>query len=126
MTLHDIWVVLEPMLRPAIARSPDNPRVLAHLMSREAELWGIYEAGKPIAAITTWITGDRCRIWLVGGSRVREWVDGFIAKLSDYARSLGCVALYACGRTGWTRLASKMGWQPAEPIDGYLTWERRL
>jgi hypothetical protein len=134
--LHLVWHDLWPLLEPAVKRSPDysagdraGPDVLARLIARDAQLWAVYEDGRPVAAITTWITLDpekRCRIWLVGGSRVRDWVGDFLPKVEAWARGLGCVALTASGRDGWTRLAKKMGWEPVDPVDGFLTWQWRL
>jgi hypothetical protein len=127
--LHVVWPDLWPLLEPAVQRTPDKPDVLARLIAGDAELWAVYEDGRPVAAITTWITLDpekRCRIWLVGGSRVRDWVGDFLPKVEAWARGLGCVALYASGRDGWTRLAKNMGWEPVDPVDGFLTWQWRL
>src|ERR1700722_4949901 len=90
--LRLVWSDLWPLLEPAVKRSPDKPDVLARLLFNDAQLWAIYDADVPVAAIVTQVqvgTEKRCLIWLVGGSRLREWAGDFIAKLEDWARSLG-------------------------------------
>lgn len=129
MTLHDTWVRVLPMLESAIALAPENPRVLSRLMSGDAQLWGIYDGAEPIAAIVTGFLSSpkRCLIWLVGGSRIREWKDGFMAKIEAWARSHGCVALYAeSPRRGWSRIANELGFTPTSPLNGFFTWERAI
>lgn len=118
------WPVLWPMLEPAARRTPDMPDVLPLIESGHAQLWAIIENGQPIAAVTTQITLEpekRCRIWLVGGSRVREWVSTFLEKLTEWARGFGCVALWAKGRRGWDRLGQQLGFQRLG-----AEWERRI
>ena len=82
-----------------------------------------------MAAIVTQITmatEKRCRLWLVGGSRVRDWLGDFLAKVEHWARSLGCVALWASGREGWGRIVNKFGGRGIGTVDGFPAWERRL
>ena len=128
MTLHDTWVSVWPMLQPAIALAPNSPNVLARIQSGDAQLWAILEDGKPIAAVVTGflLSPKRCLIWLVGGSRLREWAGDFIAKLEDWARSLGCVALRGVGRPGWARIVKKFGGVSVDAVDGLPAWERRI
>jgi hypothetical protein len=127
--LHLVWSDLWPLLEPAVKRSPDKPDVLARLLFNDAQLWAIYDADVPVAAIVTQIqVGNEksCLIWLVGGSRLREWAADFIAKLEDWARSLGCVTLRGVGRPGWARIVKKFGGVSVDAVDGLPTWERRI
>lgn len=127
--LHLVWPDLWPLLEPAVKRSPDKPDVLARLLFNDAQLWAVYDVNTPVAAIVTQIqTGreKRCLIWLVGGSRLREWSADFIAKLEDWARSLGCVALRGVGRPGWARVVKKFGGVSLGTVDGLPAWERRI
>lgn len=134
--LHLAWPVLWPLLESAVRRTPDKPDVLARLIAREAQLWAIYDDGTAIAAIVTQITlrpseasegSERgCRLWLIGGSRVREWASDFLCKLELWARSLGCVALWGSGREGWDRIVRTMGGSRIGTIAGFPAWERRL
>jgi hypothetical protein len=127
--LHLVWPDLWPLLEPAVKRSPDKPDVLARLLSHDAQLWAVYEDNAPVAAIVTQIqvgAEKRCLIWLVGGSRLREWAADFIAKLEDWARSLGCLALRGVGRPGWARIVKKFGGVSVGAVDGLPAWERRI
>jgi hypothetical protein len=158
--LHLVWSDLWPLLEPAVKRSPDKPDacpdpgewVLARLLAGDAQLWAVYDANAPVAAIVTQIqtgipptelpstmlgTGPRlstaaeagekrCLIWLVGGSRLRDWAADFIFKLEDWARSLGCVTLRGVGRPGWARIVKKFGGVSVDAVDGLPTWERRI
>lgn len=136
--LHLVWPDLWPLLEPAVKRTPDKPDVLARLIARDAQLWAVYPSASlragdgraPVAAIVTQITisddQKRCRLWLIGGSRVREWVGDFLAKVEDWARSLGCIALWGSGREGWARIVNKLGGRSVGTVDGFPAWERRL
>jgi hypothetical protein len=128
--LHLAWPELWPLLEPAVRRTPDKPDVLARLIARDAQLWAVYDDDKAIAAIVTQITcepdGKRCRLWLVGGSRMRAWAADFLCKLELWARSLGCVALWGSGREGWDRIVKRMGGSRIGTIAGFPAWERRL
>lgn len=143
--LHLAWPDLWPLLEPAVRRTPDKPDVLARLIARDAQLWAVYDEDEAIAAIVTQITLLRrcaasegspseasegsergCRLWLVGGSRMREWAADFLCKLELWARSLGCVALWGSGREGWDRIVKRMGGTSIGTIAGFPAWERRL
>jgi hypothetical protein len=134
--LHLAWPDLWPLLAPAVRRTPDKPDVLARLIARDAQLWAVYDDDKAIAAIVTQITlqpseapngSERgCRLWLIGGSRLREWAADLLCKLELWARSLGCAALWGSGREGWDRIVRGMGGSRIGTIAGFPAWERRL
>jgi hypothetical protein len=128
--LHLVWPDLWPLLEPATLLAPEKPDVLGRLLSQHAQLWAVYEDGKPLAAIVTEITlmpEKRCRIWLVGGTRMREWAGDFLAMIEHWARAYGCAALWGTqSRAGWLRIVRKFGGEEAGIINGQLTWERRI
>jgi hypothetical protein len=139
--LHLVWHELWPLLEPAVKRTPDysqakpggRPDVLARLLARDAQLWAIYQDATPVAAIVTTIMLDRsagdakkCRLWLIGGARVSEWAGDFLPQVEDWARGLGCIALWASGREGWARLARNLGWENVGTVAGFPAWQRRL
>lgn len=129
MTLHDTWVAVQPLLQPAMARSPDPQAkvLLSRLMAREDTLWAIRENGNTIAAVVTTIHADmRCLIWLVGGSRLKEWAATFMETLSAWARDLGCIAIWGTGRGGWHRIVPLFGGERIEDHNGEPAWERKL
>jgi hypothetical protein len=125
--LNCVWPALWPLLKPAVESSPDKPDVLAELLAHRADLWAVYEDGKPVAAIVTAKQEDgRCLVWLIGGARFREWVRDFLAVLEPTARAAGCTALWACGRRGWARWAPNYGWSRIADHNGQPAWQRRL
>jgi hypothetical protein len=127
--LHLVWHDLWPLLEPAVKRSPDKPDVLARLIAHDAQLWAIYEDGKPVAAIVTTIqVGDekRCLLWLIGGHRVRDWAADFLSMIEAWARGVGCIALWGAGRPGWARIVKQFGGVDIGIVDGQLAWQRRI
>jgi hypothetical protein len=128
--LHHVWADLWPLLEPAVKRSPDKPDVLARLIARDAQLWAVYEGDKPIAAIVTTIQlGEekRCLLWLIGGSRVKDWAADFLAACEAWARdTMGCAALWGAGRAGWVRIVKKFGGLDIGVVDGQPAWQRRI
>jgi hypothetical protein len=135
--LHHVWPDLWPLLEPAVKRSPDfsagdraGPDLLARLIARDAQLWAVYENDRPIAGIVTMIqVGEekRCLLWLIGGSRVKEWAADFLAVCEAWARdTMGCVALWGAGRSGWVRTVKKFGGEDIGIVDGQPAWQRRI
>lgn len=125
--LHEVWHELGPLLEPAVLSSPDKPQVLAELLAQRADLWGIYEDGKPVAAIVTTKKEDgRCLVWLVGGRRMNEWARQFLMVLADAARDAGCWAIWGTGRRGWARVMPKLGFERIDDHDGRPAWQWRI
>jgi hypothetical protein len=130
--LHSLpfaWPVLWPMLEKA-ARLVDLTEIYVRreIERGHAELWAIREDGKPIAVVTqvTLEPEKRCLIWIVGGTRVREWMGTFMPKIEGAAREWGCVAIWASGRHGWKHIAAALGFNRIEDAGNYPAWERRL
>jgi hypothetical protein len=128
--LHLVWHEFAPLLEPAVRRTPDKPDVLARLIARDAQLWAVYDEATPIAAIVTTImlnaSMKKCRLWLVGGCRVRDWAGELLPQIERWARGLGCTAMCASGREGWARLARQLGWENVGTVAGFPTWERSM
>jgi hypothetical protein len=120
------WPVLWPMLeKPASLVDMTEKDVRRVIESGHAELWAISEDGKPVTQVTL-EPEKRCLIWIVGGSRVREWMGVFMAKIEEKAREWGCVGLWASGRSGWKHIAKALGFERVEDNDGFPVWMRRL
>jgi hypothetical protein len=141
--LHEVWGELWPLIEPAAKRSPDfsagdraGPDLLARLIAGDAQLHAVYEDGKPVAAIVTTIqvgpsssgraTEKRCLLWLIGGSRVKEWAAEALRVIETWARELGCVALWGAGRPGWARIVKQFGGSDIGIVDGQPAWQRRI
>lgn len=127
------WPVLWPFLEKAAKRAKpaplDEADVRRTIETGHAQLWAIVENGQPIAAVTTQITLEpekRCRVWLVGGTRMVEWVDSFLAVVVPWAKSLGCTAIWGTeSRKGWVHIAKLLGCQPIDAVEG-PSWGRRI
>jgi hypothetical protein len=123
------WPGVWPLLEPAVERTPGKPDVLAALQKQQADRWAVYEGEKPVAAVVTQIQDKPVRrvlLWLVGGSRMREWVHDFLAMIEPKARAVGCVALWGCGRRGWLRVGPLLGAVRIDDHNGMPAWERRI
>jgi hypothetical protein len=124
-----VWPDIWPLLEPAVRRSKDEAarHVLALLRAGTAQLWAVMENGRPIAAVVTRVRpGERCLLWLIGGSRAREWADDLLVKVEQWARSLGCTALWGVGRRGWARIVEPRGFVRIEDFEGQPAWQRRI
>jgi hypothetical protein len=129
------WPLLWPMIEPALLRSPgeEKPDVRSLVISGHAQLWAIIEDNKTaVAAVVTEITTEperRCRLWLVGGRRLREWAADFMASIEPWARAWGCKAIYGTStRRGWARIVKALGGEQIDYIDedDLVVWQRRL
>jgi len=76
----------------------------------------------PGATFVAVMMGDPEDLWLLS----TDDGYGFIAKLEDWARSLGCVTLRGVGRPGWARIVKKFGGMSVDAVDGLPAWERRI
>jgi hypothetical protein len=125
------WPRLWPLLEPALLASEEEekPDVKSLVIAGKAQLWAIIEDSNPIAAVVTEITTEpetRCRLWLVGGSRLREWAADFMAAIEPWARSLGCTAIWGTqNRPGWARIVKALGGEQID-MDGMPIWARRI
>jgi hypothetical protein len=144
---RDAWPLLE---RAATRTNGGTEEEVARTLLRgDAQLWSVFDseeglpsdlpaeasakAGAPKArrraAVTTQITliGEKgCRLWLVGGSRMAEWADDFLAKVEPWARSLGCTHVWGTqSRAGWQRIVRLFGGEPVI-VDGKASWMRRF
>lgn len=127
--LHWVWPEMWRLLEPAWKRSATKPNLLPLLLAHKADLWAIYEDGKPVAAIVTQVQEEperRCLLWMVGGSRMAEWAGDFMATLSDVARAHGCVSIVGAGRKGWARIVRQFGGEPIDPIEEQPAWRLSL
>ncbi len=126
--LHDAWVGLWPLLKPAYDRSSFKPDLLAGLLARDFQLWGIYARNVPVAGIVTRLlrvgtSGElQCHLYLVGGSQLSSWASDFITKISAWAKAEGCSAITGNGRRGWARIVARFSGARIEDREGLPCW----
>lgn len=128
--LSQIWPSVWPLLEPAVRRSKDAPNVLGELRAEMAQLWAVYDGGRPVAAVVTKVQDvdgeKRVLFWLVGGSRAREWGAEMVAQVERWARGLGATALWGVGRRGWRKHMAALGFERIKDFDEQPAWLRRL
>lgn len=128
--LSEMWHELWPLLKPAVEKSAEQINVLADLKAHNAQLWAVYENGRPVAAVVTRIqTRDgspSCLFWIVGGSRAREWGAQLVETVERWARMQGCTAMWGAGRRGWRQLMRLLGFDRIEDFEGSPAWLRRI
>ena len=87
------------------------------------QCWAVVSSGVPIAALVTQIIKYPQRqvldVYLVGGTRMNEWVDKVWLALKAYGAEKNCEAVRGFGRKGWIRRIK-------EPIDYSVTWSIEL
>jgi hypothetical protein len=126
------WRHAWPLLDRAATRTNGGTEeeVVAKLLQQQAQLWGVFDGDRMVAAVTTQITllepEKGCRLWLVGGARMDEWAREFMAKIEPWARALGCTVVWGTpSRAGWRRIVRLMGGEEIV-MDGKSAWGRRL
>ncbi len=110
--VDDCWDELEPLIMLPLERTGAiadflASDILAGIKAGTMQCWAVRDDSKIIAAIVTHaITTPQRKIlnvWLVGGSRMNEWVDKVWLSLKEYGRDTGCTAARGFGRKGWIR-----------------------
>lgn len=126
------WRHAWPLLKRAATRTNGGTEeeIVGKLLQGEAQLWGVFDGDRMVAAVTTQVTllppEKGCRLWLVGGRRMDEWAAEFMAKVEPWARSLGCTVVWGTpSRAGWHRIVRLMGGEEIV-MDGKRAWGRRL
>lgn len=86
--------------------------VLEALLRRDMQLWvslaGDNGAEIEAAVVTEIVRYPRrkaCRVFLVGGRRLRDWLRPMNALLESFARAHGCDFMEGGARRGWARAA---------------------
>lgn len=127
------WIDLWPILEPAYRLLPEKVSLLAGVRAKDLQLWAVFDKKTAVAGIVTRLarhttSGElHCQIWLVGGSRLSEWVGDFLPKLKTWARDEGCCAVVAAGvRRGWARVAPRLGFIKAQMDGPDQYWEMRI
>jgi hypothetical protein len=130
--LHDAWVDLWPLIKPAYDKSPFKPDLLAGLMAKDFQLWAVRANNTAVAGIVTRLlrvgtSGElQCHLYLVGGSQLSHWAPDFISKLRVWAKAEGCAAITGNGRRGWARIVARFGGVRIEDREDRPCWRLAL
>lgn len=107
--LEKVWPLVEPLIdRVCRFGGEYQPStVLLKCLNTEAQLWCIFDDGRPIgAAVTEIIDKDLrrdCNIWLCAGSYSDQARDSLLREIEDWARKVGCERVQLVGRRGWEK-----------------------
>lgn len=120
------WPEAKALLTPALATSDEEwPSVEADLQTGDCQLWAVFDGNLMLAAAVTRIAqtkrGEVVEIYLVGGTDYARWIAPLNDEIEDEARQIGCTAIRAFGRKGWTNILSDLGWKP-----GAIAYEKAL
>ena len=118
-TVKYIWKDVERVLKKSVDTATGKVNlidVLHGILNDTYVLWVVFDGEEVIAAITTRIIQYPQRRSMaldwVGGSRMKEWQDMAIKKITDFAVLNDCQHLEGYGRKAWGRALKRHGFYP--------------
>ena len=118
-TVRYIWKDVERVLKTSADTAIGKVNlidVLHGILNDTYVLWVVFDGEEVIAAITTRIIQYPQRRSMaldwVGGSKMKEWQDMAIEKITDFAMLNNCQHLEGYGRKAWGRALKKHGFYP--------------
>ena len=118
-TVKYIWKDVERVLKKSVDTATGKVNlidVLHGILNDTYVLWVVFDGEEVIAAITTRIIQYPQRRSMaldwVGGSKMKEWQDMAIEKITDFAMLNNCQHLEGYGRKAWGRALKKHGFYP--------------
>ena len=113
-----VWDRIEPLVDKVIPYTYGRMLtvdVLHSLITNQYHLWIIYKDEKEIEAIaiTEFMKYPRKTVLLINfisGDNLDDWIKKLDKTLVKFSKESGCDFLEACGRAGWERKVTKLGW----------------
>ena len=113
-----VWDRIEPLVDKVIPYTYGRMLtvdVLHSLITNQYHLWIIYKDEKEIEAIaiTEFMKYPRKTVLLINfisGDNLDKWIKELDKTLVKFSKESGCDFLEACGRAGWERKVTKLGW----------------
>lgn len=113
-----VWDRIEPLVDKVIPYTYGRMLtvdVLHSLITNQYHLWIIYKDEKEIEAIaiTEFMKYPRKTVLLINfisGDNLDDWIKELDKTLVKFSKESGCDFLEACGRAGWERKVTKLGW----------------
>ncbi len=113
-----VWDKIEPLVDKVIPYTYGRMLtvdVLHSLITNQYHLWIIYKDDKEIEAIaiTEFMKYPRKTVLLINfisGDNLDDWIKELDKTLVKFSKESGCDFLEACGRAGWERKVTKLGW----------------
>lgn len=113
------WDRVEPLLKKATDLSGDRyttSHIYDMVMEDDYQLWVAYEGNNFHGAVVTNISDYPNRkilcMGFCGGEDFGAWKDQIIDILKRFARDMGCDAIEASGRPGWSKVLKDKGYSP--------------
>lgn len=109
-----IWPDLKPLVDEASEYGDGDLTtfdIFTSLLSQKMQLWVVYKNTLQACAVTELVNGKTpyCRIVLVSGKEVDQWLDELILTIAAWAKECGRKRLKATGRRGWLKKSSNLG-----------------
>tara|TARA_E500000305_G_C3999469_1_gene226513 strand:- start:395 stop:814 length:420 start_codon:yes stop_codon:yes gene_type:complete len=113
-----VWDRIEPLVDKVIPYTYGRMLtvdVLHSLIINHYHLWIIYKDDEEIEAIaiTEFMKYPRKTVLLINfisGDNLDKWIKELDKTLVKFSKESGCDFLEACGRAGWERKVTKLGW----------------
>jgi hypothetical protein len=113
-----VWDRIEPLVDKVIPYTYGRMLtvdVLHSLITNQYHLWIIYKDDEEIEAIaiTEFMKYPRKTVLLINfisGDNLDKWIKELDKTLVKFSKESGCDFLEACGRAGWERKVTKLGW----------------
>jgi hypothetical protein len=113
-----VWNRIEPLVDKVIPYTYGRMLtvdVLHSLITNQYHLWIIYKDDEEIEAIaiTEFMKYPRKTVLLINfisGDNLDKWIKELDKTLVKFSKESGCDFLEACGRAGWERKVTKLGW----------------
>ena len=113
-----VWDRIEPLVDKVIPYTYGRMLtvdVLHSLITNQYHLWIIYKDDEEIEAIaiTEFMKYPRKTVLLINfisGDNLDDWIKELDKTLVKFSKESGCDFLEACGRAGWERKVTKLGW----------------
>ena len=114
------WEEAKALLEPAAKRGG------VPILEEHEQVFAVLDGGL-LAAATARMTVERyAEVILVGGRDCDRWLEGLDKVIGACASAAGATELRACGRRGWLKKLSRLGWAVTGERDGFVAYARPL
>jgi hypothetical protein len=117
----DKWEEAKAFLEPARRLGGQT-----ELIRPDIALWVVLDGDELLAVATARITAEGCEVILVGGRDHRRWLGQLDQTIGAAAREAGALRMVACGRRGWVKSLTRLGWVKLGEANGLVKYVREL
>ena len=100
---------IQPLLKKALTKAPEynEEAVLAKVLNGTSQMWLAEDDELLGITITEGVQYPEylaLNIHLLGGTRLKEWMEIGLEKIQQFAKDSGCKEISLSGRKGWEKL----------------------